>query len=348
MLVLALLPFSVWNIGPFSRTGIDNPILGPDPTSSFQCPMRGATVHWEHDHAFNPAAIAKGGKVFLLYRAEDDNGSGIGGHTSRVGLAESTDGVHFKKRKEPVLFPANDSAKKYEWPGGCEDPRIVEGPSGTYVLTYKAWDRKTARLSVATSKDLVHWEKHGPIFAKSKFIDTWSKSGSIVTKLEHGRPIAAKINNRYWMYWGEGVLKMATSPNLVDWEPVVRSGGELLEVLTTRAHKFDSDLVEPGPPALQTKDGIVLIYNGKNNLKKGDATLGDGAYAAGEVLFDPKDPTHVLERSDTYFLKPELAKEKTGQYTAGTVFTEGLAWFKKKWFLYFGSADSYVGVAVSK
>jgi predicted GH43/DUF377 family glycosyl hydrolase len=310
--------------------------------------MNRKTVNWEHDHVFNPAAITRGGKVYLLYRAEDDHGSGIGGHTSRIGLATSRDGIHFVKRKEPVLFPDTDGAKTYEWSGGCEDPRVVESPAGQYVLTYTAWDRKTARLSVATSKDLVHWTKHGPAFAKTSFLNTWSKSGSIVTQLVHGRPVAARIKGHFWMYWGEGTLHLATSDDLVSWTPLANFTNELVNVLTTREGYFDSELVESGPPALLTKKGIVLIYNGKNSSKGGDPTLGPGVYAAGQVLFDANDPTQVKERSSTYFLKPELAQEKTGQYTAGTVFTEGLAFFKNQAFLYFGSADSFVGVAKGK
>jgi predicted GH43/DUF377 family glycosyl hydrolase len=38
--------------------------------------------------------------------------------------------------------------------------------------------------------------------------------------------------------------------------------------------------------------------------------------------------------------------EKSGQYVNGTVFIEGMVFFKKKWYLYYGCADSRVGVAV--
>jgi len=348
MLILALLQVATWNLGPFTRTDIINPILGPNPKATFKCPMKKAPVQWEHDHVFNPAAITRNGVIYLLYRAEDNSGSGIGGHTSRIGLASSDDGIHFEKRKEPILFPANDVAKPYEWTGGCEDPRIVQSPTGDYVLTYTAWNRKTARLSVAVSRDLIHWKKTGPAFAHTKFLDTWSKSGSIVTRVDRGRPVAAKIGGKYWMYWGEGTLHLATSTNLKDWNPLIRPDKELLGVLTTRVGKFDSDLVESGPPALLTKQGIVLIYNGKNKGKDGDKTLGEGAYAAGQALFDPQHPDRLLQRCDTYFLKPEIAAEKSGQYKAGTVFTEGLALFKNKWFLYYGSADSFIGVTVKK
>ena len=37
---------------------------------------------------------------------------------------------------------------------------------------------------------------------------------------------------------------------------------------------------------------------------------------------------------------------KSGQYPAGTTFVEGLVPFRGKWFLYYGTADSFVGVAV--
>jgi predicted GH43/DUF377 family glycosyl hydrolase len=56
----------------------------------------------------------------------------------------------------------------------------------------------------------------------------------------------------------------------------------------------------------------------------------------------------VLIRSDGPFLKPTLSYEISGQYAAGTTFSEGLVYYKGKWFLYYGTADSFVGVAVSK
>lgn len=38
--------------------------------------------------------------------------------------------------------------------------------------------------------------------------------------------------------------------------------------------------------------------------------------------------------------------EKSGQYVDGTVFIEGLVYLDGKWYLYYGCADSMVGVAV--
>ncbi|MGB7157964.1 MAG: glycoside hydrolase family 130 protein [Tepidisphaeraceae bacterium] len=338
-----------WCLGPFARVADGKPVLSPQPDTTFDCPMRGRPVRWESDHVFNPAAVVRGGKVCLLYRAEDDSGSGIGMHTSRVGFAQSADGLRFTSRAHPVLFPDDDLQKRTEWTGGCEDPRIVETESGTFVLTYTQWDRKVARLAVATSSDLITWQKHGPAFAKEldgRFVNRWSKSGSIVTRLEGQRLIAARIDGAYWMYWGEGNMHMATSSDLLDWRIVLDDAGEPLTVAQPRPGMFDSYLVEPGPPAIITDHGIVLLYNGKNGKARPDPSLPLGIYTAGQCLFDALDPRRLVDRTDTWFLRPDQAHEVSGQYTAGTTFIEGLVRFNGKWLLYYGAADSFVGVAV--
>ena len=281
-----------WALGPFTKADAANPVLAPR-NSVFDDPMRGVGVHWEHDHVFNPAAAVRDGRVCVLYRAEDDSGEGIGHHTSRVGLASSADGLHFARRPAPVLYPANDAQKANEWPGGCEDPRLVETPDGSYVLTYTEWNRQTARLAVATSRDLMHWDKHGPAFAQAlggKYAAQWSKSGAIVTRLAGDHLVAAKINGHFWMLWGEGTVYAATSDNLTDWTPVLDAQGALLPVLRPRPGHFDSGLAESGPPAVLTKQGIVFLYNGKNGDKDGDPTLRPGAYSAGQALLDPTTP----------------------------------------------------------
>src|SRR5215813_7894241 len=185
-----------WTIGPFTRPDTGNPVITPNAASTFDDPIRHSSVHWEALHTFNPAAIVRNGKVYVLYRAEDDTGEmQIGLHTSRLGLAESSDGIHFSGRPQPVLYPDNDAEKDREWPGGCEDPRIVESEDGTYVLTYTQWNRRKTDAAIATSKDLVHWTKHGPALGtEGKYGSLSYKSAAIVTRLRGDRLLAAKIN----------------------------------------------------------------------------------------------------------------------------------------------------------
>lgn len=339
-----------WAMGGFVRPQGLNPVLSPDSTTFFYCPMRQANIAWESNDTFNPAAVLKKNKVVVLYRAEDKSGVGIGWRTSRIGYAESRDGLHFRRQKKPVLYPGEDNQQENEYPGGCEDPRVAVTADGTYVMFYTQWNRKVARIGVATSKDLIHWKKHGPAFAKAfngKFLSKWSKSGAIVTRVENGKQVIAKVNGRYFMYWGEEGVFGAVSDDLINWTPVVNDTGGLKPFISPRKGYFDSGLTECGPPAVITDKGILLLYNGKNMPgEAGDQRFNGNAYCAGQVLFSADDPTKAIARLDVPFLRPMEPFEKSGQYVDGTVFIEGLVFFRKKWYLYYGCADSRVAVAV--
>ena len=340
-----------WALGGFVRPEKANPIITPNPSNQFDCPMQDKKIGWEESDVFNPAATVKDGKIYVLYRAEDNSATGIGKRTSRIGLAESEDGIHMKRRKTPVMYPDKDNMKEYEWEGGCEDPRVTMTEDGLYVMAYTSWNRKVARLCIATSRDLVKWEKHGPAFAKAyngRFKDIFCKSGSMVTEIKNGKQVLTKIDGKYFMYWGEHAVYAATSDDLVNWTPILDEKNELATVIKPRPQYFDSALTECGPPAILTDKGIVLLYNGKNqtNDSKRDKRFTAGAYCAGQLLTDPKEPMKVLQRLDGPFFRPMASFEKSGQYVDGTVFIEGLVFFKNKWYLYYGCADSQVSVAI--
>lgn len=340
-----------WALGPFTRVKGANPIISPDTTTSFYDLLQKKEVDWESNDTFNPAATVKDGKVYVLYRAEDRSGVGIGHRTSRIGLAESADGITMQRRNAPVLFPQADGQQTFEWPGGCEDPRIAMTEDGTYLMLYTQWNKKLPRLGAATSTDLLHWKKHGPIFQdahQGKFHNIPSKSASVLTTLKDGKLVIVRHLGKYWLYWGENHVYGAVSDNLVDWEPVLNSQGELKELVSPRRGYFDSHLTECGPPAILTAHGIVLLYNGKNLSGAGrDTAYTANSYCAGQMLFSAADPSVFLERLDQPFLVPAESFEKSGQYPAGTVFIEGLVYHQGKWLLYYGCADSRVAVAIA-
>ena len=164
-----------WDLSGFVKVDSLNPILHPDSEPKFECPLREESVSWEKRNVLNPSAVVKNGKVHLFYRAQDAMG------TSRIGLAISEDGLNFKKHPVPVFYPDRDSMFDYEWNyrkremtgpledckscyfDGVEDPRIIEDESGTFWMTYTAYDGDKARLSLASSKDLMTWTKHGRV-----------------------------------------------------------------------------------------------------------------------------------------------------------------------------------------
>ena len=349
-----------WAFTNFVKVDSLNPILTPSNELNFIDPLTNKSVRWEERNVLNPTAVVKDGKVFLMYRAQDSLG------TSRIGMAVSEDGLHFNKMKSPVLFPDKDIMKIFEWnykkdsaiaanPNDCiscyfdgiEDPRIVESSSGDYIMTYTAYDGKTARLSIASSKDLITWVKHGIVLNNDKYQDTWSKAGAIVGELVGNKIIAKKINGFYWMYFGDTNIFMARSVDLIKWEVIENAESEKrISVLHPRAGYFDSRLVEPGPYALYKKEGIVLIYNGSNSANYNDPTLPKFTYSAGQALFDKKNPHKQIDRMQNFFIHPDKDYEKIGEVNE-VCFVEGLVYFKGKWFLYYGTGDSKIAVAVS-
>ncbi|HEV3421959.1 MAG TPA: glycoside hydrolase family 130 protein [Candidatus Acidoferrum sp.] len=303
-------PFGTW-----TRLSAD-PILSPQGDK------------FESAGTFNPSVVKQDGKFVMLYRAQDRKG------TSSLGYATSDDGVQFARRAEPVLV----SEAPYEKGGGVEDPRLQK-IGGTYYLTYTGYnnvdgaaaDKKDAQLCLATSTDLIHWQRQGVIIPsyQGKWNVKWTKSGAIVPE---------KINGKYWMYYladakgKDQQMGVAYSEDLLHWTEDLDH-----PVMASRAGMFDSQVVEPGPPPIITPQGIFLVYNGADdNL----------VYSTGWVLFDKKDPTKVLARADKSIFVPEKEWEKVGQ-VPNVVFVEGMVRDGNRWLFYYGGADKYVGVATA-
>jgi len=283
----------------------DTPILSPEGNG------------WESAGTFNPSVVWYHGKLAMLYRAQDRAG------TSRLGYAESTDGIHFRRHSQPVFSPETD----YEKDGGVEDPRLVEF-DGTYYLTYTGYNKKDAQLCLATSKDLVHWKRMGVILPayKGKWYKAWTKSGAIVPE---------KIDGKYWMYFHGissaklGQVGLAYSTDLVHWTEALDQ-----PILPARPGSFDSAVVEPGPAPILTPTGIILVYNGADD---------NAVYRTGFAVFDRKDPSHLLTRTSDPIFAPEKDWEKMGQ-VPNVVFVEGAAPQGDHYLFYYGGADKYIGV----
>ena len=346
-----------WTIEGFTKIDSVNPILSPNTEVVFNCPLNKKQVYWAQRNVLNPTVVVKDSAIHLFFRAQDSLG------TSRIGMATSTDGIHFDWHPEPVFYPDDDQMKPYEWNfrkvdgkpldkecsfcyfDGVEDPRIVESEDGLYIMTYTAYDGKTARLALASSSDLLNWTKHGLVLKEEKYENTWSKAGAIVAKEIQGRMVATKIQDQYWMYFGDTNLFMATSEDLIHWKVAENEeNNKRISVLHPRMGYFDSRLVEPGPAALLRDEGILLIYNGSNAANYNDPGLPQFTYAAGQALFDSQNPFRLIDRAESYFIHPNKDYEREGEVNE-VCFVEGLVPFNQHWWLYYGTADSKIAVA---
>ena len=281
-----------------------NPIIAPDCKSYF-----------ERECAYNPGAIVHAGKIYLIYRAEGIYKNSI----SRLCLAVSNDGFNFKKYgHNPIIRPTRPEEK-----GGCEDPRITK-INNTFYLTYVSWNGNplfTSNVSLATSKDLVTWKKHG----------------IIIKNFKAGALYAEKINGKYIMYVkGAGYNKnislniyLAQSDNLKKWTV------DKTPVLRPRKNSFDNLLVEPGPAPLLIKEKLVLIHN------TSDKNI---VYRPSLAILDKNNPGKIIYRTKKPLLSITEQFEKLGKVN-NVIFAEGLVEFKNKYFLYYGCADKCIGVA---
>lgn len=286
----------IWPIGELKKY-YKNPIINPFPLKERK---------FENAGTYNGTAIKKDNKIYLIYRAEQGY---QGEYISSIAIAESEDGINFKKHTEPILRPKYKSEKR-----GCEDPRICK-IKDTYYMTYVGWSGKSGHLTLAKSKDLKNWNK--------KIILKNTKSGAILPE---------KINGKYYMYFGDSDIYIATSDDLEKWdiqkEPVMKA----------RKNYFDSGIVEPGPCPILTKKGIFMIYNSSDESNN---------YHVGYAMFDKNNPEKLIARTSKPVLSPVKDWEKYGKVNY-VVFVEGLVEQNNKYFLYYGGADKCLGIAMGE
>lgn len=323
----------IFPILPFNKYS-GNPILSPNPANN-----------WESAFLYNPTAIVLNETIFLLYRAQNAS------KTSSIGLAWSTDGYNFTRLNTPVIY----ATEPYETIGGCEDPRIVR-VNGTFHVTYTGFDNVTARLCMATSTDLLNWTKTGPLFPSFSDV-AYSDIDIAMARINHtksGAIVDEPIGGLYHMYFGDSFFYHATSPDMKNWTV-------MSDYFTGPLLPWENRLIEPGPAPIKTRDGRwLLIYNG---MTTGRIGYPKDQYSTGQMLIDPSGSFRPnlntsngvyqpalrdgpIARIENPLLVPEASDEQQGQVDQ-VVFSEGLVQFKGKWYLYFGQADSTLGVAVA-
>lgn len=319
---------------PFKRMS-DEPILGP------------REGMFDSAGAFNPTATRlPNGDVAVLYRAQDAQG------VSTVGYARTgPDGITVQERSdEPVLAPRTVNERL-----GIEDPRLTADPVNPkeWALTATKWDGKDAQLACWTSADLKNWNERGIMMPANEgtWNTQWTKSGSIVCSEVDGKFVPEKINGKFWMFYmgnraGIDELGLASSADGIKWSDATNK-----PILPGRPGYFDSNVVEPGPTAIVTKYGITLIYSGGAPY---EGSNGMYKYQSGLAVFRKDDPTRLLYRSSKPVFSPETQWEKensssTVHQVPNVVFPQGIVPDGKGGYLvYYGAADSYVGVAHTK
>lgn len=290
-----------------------NPILVPKPE-----------LEWQSLAVFNPAAIYEDGRVHILYRAQGANG------TSVIGYASSKDGVNIDENlTEPIYIPREDFEKKKQGEGnsGCEDPRITKIGDRIY-MTYTAYDGvnppRVAMSSIFLNDFLSkNWNWAPPKLISPPGMD--DKDACIVKSMHDEGYIAFhRLNDVIWMDFLKD-LDFADEKYL--------SGGVIAQ---SRKDKWDNIKLGISGPPFETEKGWVLLYHAVSDP--------DFKYKVGAMLLDSNDPRVILGRTEEPIFEPVEPYETHGQ-VPNVVFPCGQAVIDGVIYLYYGGADSVVGVA---
>lgn len=238
---------------------------------------------------------------------------------SHFRIARSRDGMKFEVESKPVLSAA-EPLEAF----GVEDPRITR-IDDTYWVNYTAVSSAGITTALASSKDLVSYQRHGIIF---------SPPNRDVTIFPE------KIGGKYWALHrpmpediGRPAIWSATSPDLISW-------GEHRLVASARPGAWDDLKVGGGAVPFkvqyQGRPAWLAVYHG--------VTKSPLTYSLGALLLDGEDPSRVLGRSKRPILFPEAPYELKG-FFANVAFTCGLIDQGDLVRIYYGASDGVTCVA---
>ena len=268
---------------------------------------------WEKAAVFNCGVIFHNDLVHMIYRATDITSNGKEGkYVNNLGYAISSDGIHFNRLEKPILI--NDVPQEQRGP---EDPRLVR-LDDTFYMTYTGYGGRfdgDYRICLASSPNLISWERHGVL------LDEANKDAALFPE---------KVNGRYLMLHRRPPdIWLAYSDDLRHWD------NHLSLMQPIPDSRWESEKIGAAGPPIKTKEGWLLIYHGVS---------GDGRYSLGVALLDLQEPTKFLFRQSEPILEPELEWEING-YVPNVVFSCGQAVIDGKIHVYYGGADTAIGVA---
>lgn len=279
---------------------------------------------------FNPGAVRYGDRILLMLRVQARS------RETFMVMAESPDGIRFEVASEAVNFKGLEKLEEKIY--HVYDARITPLEGSFYIMFAMDMDGG-CRLGLARTEDFRDFRflgicstddvRNGVLFPE--------KANGLYLRLERPnqpRPEGGPpTGNEIWL---------AESADLLRWK---RRG----PVLAGRFHYWD-EYIGSGPPPVKTRGGWLHIYHGVAT-HFGSANI----YQAGVALLDLRDPSRVIGRSRGNILEPREPYEICGQvpnvvFPSGLVVEEfdreGFALPSSPVMLYYGAADTAVGLAV--
>ena len=302
--------------GTFAKRAKQNPIIKPDPDHS-----------WESKATFNPAAIDLNGKIHILYRAMSDD------NTSSFGYADTRNGVTILERAPaPVYVPRADFEIKKGGGNnnsGCEDPRLTK-IGATIYLTYTAFDGVDLWHAAISSISVADFH--------ARRFDKWKMPQLVTPDFVRDKDLCLlpeKINGQYLLIHRVDQGGQICGDFLDSLDFTAQRIDRCIEIMGPRPGMWDSEKIGAAAPPIKTKHGWLFIYHGVSKTT---------SYRLGAALLDLKNPSLILARTADPIFEPVEKYEMEGQISK-VVFSCGMVLRQDTLFLYYGAADSTVGVA---
>lgn len=316
-------------------------------------------LEFENEAVLNPAVIRIGDSVHIFYRAVQL------WNQSTIGYCRLDGPLNIAERWEkPIITSEFDYESQ-----GVEDPRIVK-IDDTYYMSYTGYDGINARGALATSKDLIHFEKQGvivPPISYAHFVFLVESAGKVNENYYHNHNFYYQASDpeEKILLWDKNVVffPRRINGNLVFLHRI-RPGIQLVSVKSLKDltpefweeyfHNFqdhivldpifehESEYIGSGCPPIETEHGWLLIYHGVQ-----DTNVGLIYSACAAALLDLDDPRKEIVRLSYPLFSPELEWEKEGDVN-NVVFPTGTALFGDTLFIYYGAADSHIACASLK
>jgi len=267
----------------------------------------------------NPGVVDVHGEVLLLLRIEDRRG------VSEIRVARSANGVsewHIDDR--PLLEPDLLDYPYEEW--GCEDPRVTQIGPRKWIIAYTAYSRYGPAVALATTEDFVTVNRIGVVLAPT------NKDAAVFPQQDDGewimlhRPVTGG-QEHIWYACATNEFTHWSLPGVL----MPESGGPW----------WDGLRIGVGAPPIPTEEGWLLIYHGVKEM--GNHPI----YRLGVALLDLDNPRKVLARASQWVFAPEADYEQRG-LVPNVVYTCGAIRRGDELWMYYGAADTVVGLATAK
>ena len=268
---------------------------------------------------FNSAVVPYEGAFIGVFRGEQTNG------IPYIYLGRSKDGIHWNFEKEKIPFEDEDGNSFM--PVYAYDPRLVKVEDTYYIIWCQ--DFYGAAIGMAKTKDFKKFVR-----VENPFLP-FNRNAVLFPRKVHGNFVMlSRPSDSGHTPFGD--IFLSESPDLVYW-------GKHRHVMGKSAEWWENVKIGGGAAPIETSEGWLLIYHGVTN------TCNGYVYSLGGAILDIDQLSVVKYRCENFLLTPQEWYEERG-FVPNVTFpcavlqdaeTNRLA-------IYYGAADSYVGLAFAK